>query len=137
MPVFFVIISSSLYFKEKVWIKTTHFCEKYIKIVSKPMKHKTIGKPFCSYSHLLSVSMKKNIARTFFVCAGAQKGWETVVLKILYHNIYQIQKKIPSKIYIYIKYICLTFNWQNDFIKGFSDNDKRLQKVMWDLKSFL
>ena len=84
------------------------------------MKHKTIGKPFCSYSHLLSVSMKKNIARTFFVCAGAQKGWETVVLKILY-----------------IKYICLTFNWQNDFIKGFSDNDKRLQKVMWDLKSFL
>ena len=90
---FFVIIISSLYFKEKVWSKTTHFYEKYITIVSKPMKHNTIGTPFCSYSHLISVSMKKNIERTFFVCAGTQKGWETAVLRRLYHNIYRTQKK--------------------------------------------
>ena len=81
--------------------------------------------------------MKKNIARTFFVCAGAQKGWETSGSENTLPQYLPNPKKIPSKIYIYIKYICLTFNWQNDFIKGFSDNDKRLQKVMWDLKSFL
>ena len=76
--VFFVIISSSLFLKEQVWSKTTHFFEKYIKInCFKPMKH---NKKADTLSFLLSVTKckrKKNIERTFFVSAGAQKGWET------------------------------------------------------------
>ena len=43
--------------------------------------------------------------------AGTRKGEEQRVLGKLYHNIYQILKrKIPSKTYIYIKYIYLPFN---------------------------
>ena len=61
-----------------------------------------------------------------------KKGEKLQVLGILYRNVYHIyQKKIPSKIYIYIKYICLTIkiwlkickimafkNWQQESAKG-------------------
>ena len=39
MTAFFVIASSSLVLKEYVLSATTHFYEKYIKIISKPTKH--------------------------------------------------------------------------------------------------
>ena len=59
-----------------VWSKTTHFYEKYTKIVSNPMKYNADTLLF-----LLSFTKcqrEKNIGRTFFVSAGAQKGRETV-----------------------------------------------------------
>ena len=48
---------------------------------------------------------EKNIEKTLFVSAGAQKRWKKRVLGILYCSIYRILKvKISSKIYIYRNY---------------------------------
>ena len=110
---FFVIIRS----------KATHFREKYIKIIlSKSRKHNKNITPFSSYYYLLRVNVKKYWKKKFFVSACAQKGLKTSGSGNTLPYLPNPKNKISSKINIYMKYICLTFNWQNsqnDFIKRF------------------
>ena len=55
---------------------------------------------------------EKNIGKTF-VSAGAQKRWKNRGFGEYFTAIpTESQKYNSSKIYIYINYICLTFNWQ-------------------------
>ena len=82
-------------------------------IVSKPMKHNKNADILLFLLSFTKCQCEKNIERTFFVSVGAQKGWEAVVSgTALPQYLPNPKKNISSKIYIYIKYICLTFNWQ-------------------------
>ena len=57
---------------------------------------------------------EKNIEGTFFVSAGAQKGWELAGFgTTLPQYLPKPKSKTSTKVYIYIKNICLTFDWQN------------------------
>ena len=78
--------------------------------------------PFCSYCYLPKVNLKKYWKKTFFVSAGAQKSWRAVVSRNTLPQYLPNPKNKFSVTYIYVKYICFTFNRQksqNDFIKGF------------------
>ena len=61
---------------------------------------------------------EKFFERTFFVSPGAQKGWETAGFEdtlpqyLPISTLPQSKKEISGKIYIYVKDICFTFNWQ-------------------------
>ena len=68
------------------------------------------------YQRLFTMGKReKNIEKTF-VSAGAQKRWKTAGSgNTLPQDLPNPKSKFPVKFiftYIYIKYICLTFNWQ-------------------------
>ena len=78
--------------------------------------------PFCSYCQLLSANVKKKYWKNI-ICE--YRRTKRVRITGFWDYFWTIstrsKKQISSKIYIYIKYICLAFNWQrqNDFIKAF------------------
>ena len=79
------------------------------------MQHNKIADTHLFLLSLTKCPHEKNIEKAFFMSAGPQNESETAgsgdtLSQCLYQNIYRIQKKISSKIYIYVKYICLTFN---------------------------
>ena len=91
---FFVIVSSSLFLKEEVWPKTTHFYEKYLKT---NFSKNNDAQQKCGHHFIPTVvyydSTWKKIWKEHPLCVQAlKKGEKQWVLGILYHNIYPIQK---------------------------------------------
>ena len=69
------------------------------------------------YQRLFTMGKReKNIEKTLFLSAGAQKRWKTEGSgNTLPRDLPNPKSRFLVKFiftYIYIKYICLTFNWQ-------------------------
>ena len=91
---FFVIVSGSLFAEEQVSSKTTHFYKKYMKlIISKPMKNEKNADSllFLLLCYLLK-KWKKILKNHSLRIQALEKGEKQLILGILYHNIYRIQK---------------------------------------------
>ena len=86
----------------------------YKSTISKPTKHNKNVDILLFLLWFIESQRKKIFKKHSLWVQALEKGETQWVLGLLYHNMYQIQKnKFPVKfIYIYIKYICLTFNWQ-------------------------
>ena len=61
-------------------------------IVSKPRKYNENADTLLFLLSFTTGQCEKNIEKTLFVSAGAQKGKKQRVLGVLYHNVYQILK---------------------------------------------
>ena len=90
---FFIIVSTSLFLKEYVWSKITHFYEKYTKlIVSKPMKYNQ-NADILLYLRLFTTRQREKILKRHYLWVQAhKKGEKQRVLGILYRNIYRTLK---------------------------------------------
>ena len=66
---------------------------------------------FCSYCYLQRVNVRKILKKHLWV-QPLEKGEKQWVLGVLYPNIYRILKLNFQQNLYYVKYTCLTFNWQ-------------------------
>ena len=85
---------------------------KNIPFFSKPIKHSKNADPLLFLVSFTKCQREKNIEKTLFGSAGTQK----VIISGFWDYFATIstesKKNISSKTYIYIKRVCLTFNWQ-------------------------
>ena len=72
------------------------------------MKHNKFADTLSFLPLFTKSQRKKKIEKTFYASTGAQKRWKTTDSG---YNLSQYLPNPKNKVHIYIKYICLTFNW--------------------------
>ena len=89
----FLVIVCSFFFKGISWSKITHFYEKHIKIISKPIKHnKNADTPLLLLLFTTGSTWKKILEKHYSWVQALKKVGKQLVLGALYRNIYQILK---------------------------------------------
>ena len=103
------------------------------------MKHNKNADTLLFLLSFTKFQREKNIEGTFFVSAGAQKGWELASFgTTLPQYLPDPKSKISSKVCIYIKNIKdfpQTISLKAFKIMAFKTDNKRLQNVLLDRKA--